>query len=931
MKREDFGDWSEQLDDRTFWQAVALLGILGGHGLGAPRNARQAEAVLESLYLSLLASERPGPLWDVTDELQERARSGDLVEARWLADRWNALRKNLRHVRMHCPFGAIYDDQHQIGMALREHAGATLHVSLPTLTPAEDWQWPLRIALSRSDGQEKLWDRLQDWCIQSTVVRQLVRFSRADREPVAEFLVLSGMPVEALQEVESFPTPIRAHCLILLPAGEIVLDQDQMHALFRLQQLTLAKGVLIASLRDAEPSRWMVDLFYQLAHNLPIDQAVAGIAMPLPLMFLDPALFRIARVGIFAEKIATALENAGETLLDIGPEAARGISLGAGRYPAMEVADRLRSALRDPDAFDEERRGSTWSIEILKAARKDYALQEAHLVSRTVHEAPPERRLQMDVLDEDGRATEHFHAAGLFHLVAWIGQREGALSGAARFPEELLPGEESGHLLTITFFAPEHTEQPIVQTVYLPRAGESTSCRLSFRTNAEVPRVEARITIAYLNRVLQTYLLTGGPDDAIALTPEMATEADWQGLGFQRPYGATIVLNRMQGRRTAMVQAGYKALAFSLEGLNDAMTEMESELDASKWDSPDFQGLKAKGSGELVLYLAKHGFYLLDAMKQYAPAGKAGQAFLANLLNADPVQVLAANLGARLPVELFYANPYPKDDAKLCPTYDAEPGRTGCGGCPNVNSDHYCPLGFWSLRKVIEWYDFEAAKLRQKDFAPRDFAVQAADKELQRDRLGEVKQVLVGVSSKAGQVEPKSVENLIRRIEKAGLDPVVATDWEDWTAKVQANRYRLLVLVPHTLKNNFNEECLEICGKSLASGLIDETYVAAGRRPGPIVLLIGCNTENLGIPFRNFAVRFMTRGSAIVVSTITQVLGRHASPLAAELVEAIAEAQADEHATFGSLMRDVRRKWLRSELPPISLGLKCYGDARWRF
>ena len=29
--------------------------------------------------------------------------------------------------------------------------------------------------------------------------------------------------------------------------------------------------------------------------------------------------------------------------------------------------------------------------------------------------------------------------------------------------------------------------------------------------------------------------------------------------------------------------------------------------------------------------------------------------------------------------------------------------------------------------------------------------------------------------------------------------------------------------------------------------------------------------------------------------------------------------------------RDVRRKWLRSELPPISLGLKCYGDARWRF
>ena len=928
MKREDFGEWGAGLDERTFWQALALLGLFGGQGSAPPRNVREAEENFPTLPAP---AESLGLSWYIYEDHLQSAREGKLVEARWLAEQWNAHRRGPEYPRLQNPLSVLYSDQGKIAAALREHARAVLHVPLPSLTPAEDWQWPLRIARSSSDRQEELWGRMLDWYVKSTVVRQLVRLTHADGGPVVELLVLSGMPAEALQEVESLPTPIRAHCLILLPEGDIVVDQEQVEAVFALQRLTLAKGVVISSLRDADPSRWLVNLFYELAHNLPIDQALAATGMPFPLAFFDPELFRIARVGIFAEKIASALEGAGETLLEIGPEAARGISLGAGRYPAAEVAHRLRSALREHDAFDEERRGSTWSLEILKAARKDNAIKEARLLSYAVREAPPARRLQLNVWDEFGRPGEHFYADSPYEIEAWIGQREGALVGAAPFPEELLPGEEDGHLLTVTFFAPAHMEQPLVQTLYLPRTGESTRCRFSFRTGPDVARVEARITIAYLNRVLQTYLLTGAPNDVIALTPEMATEAGWQGLGFQRPYGATIVLNRMQGRHHAMMQAGYRALAFSLEGLNDAMTQMESKLDSSKWDSPDFQGIKAKGLGKLILYLAKHGFHLLDAMKKYAPTGKAGQAFLDNLLNADPVQVLAANLGARLPVELFYANPYPKDDAKLCSTYDAEPGRTSCNGCPNVNSDHYCPLGFWSLRKMIEWHDFEAAKLRQKDFAPREFAVQAEDQELRRDRLGEVSRALVGLSSKAGAVEPKTVEKLIDRIREAGIEPVVVTDWEDWTAKIQEDGPRLLVLVPHTSKNEFDEECLEICGETITNGLIDEAYIAGGHRPGPIVLLIGCNTENLGIPFRNFAVKFMTGGSAIVVSTISHVLGRHAAPLAAELVEAISRAQHDRHATFGSLMRDVRRKWLRSDLPPISLGLKCYGDARWRF
>ena len=44
-----------------------------------------------------------------------------------------------------------------------------------------------------------------------------------------------------------------------------------------------------------------------------------------------------------------------------------------------------------------------------------------------------------------------------------------------------------------------------------------------------------------------------------------------------------------------------------------------------------------------------------------------------------------------------------------------------------------------------------------------------------------------------------------------------------------------------------------------------------------------------------------------------------------------AAAQIAGDRTFGKLMLDVRRAHLRSNDPPLSLALKTYGDARWKF
>ncbi len=73
---------------------------------------------------------------------------------------------------------------------------------------------------------------------------------------------------------------------------------------------------------------------------------------------------------------------------------------------------------------------------------------------------------------------------------------------------------------------------------------------------------------------------------------------------------------------------------------------------------------------------------------------------------------------------------------------------------------------------------------------------------------------------------------------------------------------------------------------------------------------------------------FQKLKTAIVLGTLAQILGRHAAPLARELVTQLLEVN-DPDADFGTLMRRVRRRMLaRGYL--LALCLVALGDAEWR-
>jgi hypothetical protein len=82
------------------------------------------------------------------------------------------------------------------------------------------------------------------------------------------------------------------------------------------------------------------------------------------------------------------------------------------------------------------------------------------------------------------------------------------------------------------------------------------------------------------------------------------------------------------------------------------------------------------------------------------------------------------------------------------------------------------------------------------------------------------------------------------------------------------------------------------------------------------------------VGYVQLARSFQQLHSSIVVGTLAQVLGRHAAPVARELVAQLL-AVADETVDFGAIMRRVRRRMLaRGYL--MALCLVALGDAEWR-
>jgi hypothetical protein len=844
-----------------------------------------------------------------------------------------------------------------------------------------DWHWPVRIGLVARQGAAAQRRPFEELRRGHPSFAGLTRLADTAEANAFDLLVLPATAAEALALLLASPAAVRAHLLLVFDDPGRLGDAGRA-ALEELRELTQAAGIAVVPARPDGAAAYVRGLIYALSHDRPLDAAVQAPALFADgrhaVLFADPALIEASRIRRFAERVARRLAAKGGAELDLEAEVARALGL----VPGRQRADAVRRRFLERLAFDEERQGATWSVRLAEAVRKPTTEPPLRLREEPPQRKPPgpyripddepyelgwppprptesvapaeeepiwrspfprERRapIRRDGRDAGLRSAERpvpesrflqaevraggsrrdsFVAGESHRIGVWIGAPElrtrPALRVAEPFPDAELPEDEESHLLTVVFSEPDRLDRPQVRTVLLPRTGASSRCSFTLDLPRDAREVEARLTVLYENRVLQTARLSGRVGEPAVLESEMVVRPGMRNLSGQQRFDGSLILHRgADGVPRLTVGAGYGYESFSIEKLDQAVEEIEARIDGTPWGEPEFASFDAPGSQKLLRYLARKGSLLYRELLRYCAGGPIST-------GDGPVQLVSAVHGARIPLELLYSRAAPAADAPLCPGWRRAliEGTCSCADDGTV----VCPLGFWGFRRVLERHRFQpghAAGLAGRAYALKDEAGDAGA--VLRPLAG----VVLGASERVERISPAALHRTRQALGRLGC---VATGWEDWVGRVRSSSPSLLVLLPHTGKDDDDVPTLEIQGERLAADRISRGHVLGpAGNPKPIVLLLGCNTDNAALPFESFVPMFADQEAAVVVTSVSRLLGRHAAPLAALFVELLAELPNDGSHRFGEVMRRIRR---RSALagPPVSLVLKAYGDADWR-
>ncbi len=937
MHREQFDDWGKSLSEPDFWRAVSILGA--------------------SQFDVNLASEHAAGRhlrWKYPEPLPPN------LSVEHCLDLWGKLR-SVRPLRL--ALTSFYDNQAEINAKFLAYAAASLYLNVPFESPGLLWRWPLRFGFLTDPISLETRANLVVERERHESLKNLTDISTVEEKNAFEFLVIPAPIEQARELLFQSPVTVRAHCLVVFSEVFSEWEKSLSHA-GRLVSYTNSAGALFRP-GSFSPRDWFREFVWNLSHDLSIDEAD-----PAGVLLANSDLLEQARISRFLNEVANRLIKAGGRDIPVSGTLADELQLSPGSVRSGTVGYELRNRLlQSPQSiFDRERRGATWSVQLDRLSRGGIEELAGRRPTRAAPPSlppPPAPPVSIETGDSGETAAapplsfdfEDFAAtrvapspksagteaedqpSGRFlqasipeplrsNLITTItvfidAPRAGAVVADKVFPDELLPEEEEGHLLTVVFSEPKLLTKPLVETLYLPRTGASTAASFDIATGPDFTALEARITVLYENRILQTSLLRGPTGEIPTLRVEMNVRPGLRGLDRQRRFDAAMVLNHSAtGVPTATAGAGYNFATFSLQGLDKTIEQIEGRINGTLWADDEYKTLDAQGSEELLRFLARRGATLYREFLRYVPDPE-------RLRNATHIQVVAREHASRLPVEFFYTRTPPLPDAKLCNNWRTALEKGMCAqDCQDAESV-VCPLGFWCLSRVLEWHRFDINTANQTE--GRAFALRDAKPGQREKSLPELKSAVMAASARVDNVVKDSLQAVRGTLQKRfGSEFAEASGWKQWAAQVQAHSPSILLLIPHTEEDADQLPTMEINNDELASENLKREHVLGPKGdPQPIVLLLGCNTDNKGLPHETFVPYFADWQAAIIVSSISKVLGRHAAPLACDFIERLLALPRQGNRSFGEVLRELRCRSLLDG-PPIALVLKAYGDADWR-
>jgi hypothetical protein len=759
------------------------------------------------------------------------------------------------------------------------------------------WDWPLKVSVVGDDVTN---------AVKSYRYQQLIAVD-TDSKPSNRYDLLILESTDHPHLTEAYRAGVGF--LLLFVNSSDVLRADTLRQLN--ETIRFRAGAVVRWPDDIDA---FVDCFLDgLAHDYPPDVATVNAAVNVngdandALVIGDPTFLSQARVSVVSAAIEGVIEQ---------------------HYTAGEIErNELTAAMETMEAMYAhtapewlaESGAATDSVEKLTTVR---TMMPA-LTRGSASAVATGRCLQAQVFEHSNaglvQRTQSFEANACHEVRVRIGPTGmDWISMPHRFPVKELPSTESH--LTVRMLVPSPMQEPDMQEIKMATTGASTVARFEIDIPMDMEHLEATIIVLYQGKHLQTGTLSGPVTrgqlapaaTGITFTRGAASAAD---LEHQRPFDLTIWKNRDE-----LVLNVYKPSARgdepthvkrepSLAGIDAVLDGIRDELffAAQKLDRP---GTSLESAGlPMIRSLARQGRYLRRKL-----FGDDAMQYVRRVQVASP---LSSDF---FPVDFLYDYERPKGDANLCPEFKRVDGPDCTDACRARAGDAQvvCPSGFWALNRIIE------RQVRPKDHAD----CHQPESTAQHPELMNLGGIIFAASNEVNEGDPKRVKDTVAKMKKVA--PVYhATTWSAWEKLVTDHYPCLLVALPHNIEEKPFHMLQIATNEDLALDEIERTHVAPRGAPvGAAVLLLGCNTANAQVQYYDFVNEFRCAGAALVIGTLTYVLGPQAARMASEFVTQI--WATSESKTIGEIMREVRGRMLVAD-NPMALAITAFGDADWRF